>query len=599
MSDSNIRFIKLASYVAPDIKETPSEDWVLNGKNNSFFYYIIDRFNGSPTNGAIINGNKDLMYGRGLADKLTGEELDENVLKILPKEETKKIIFDYSLFYSSVMLVSKKGKKVVGVKQLPRETIGVQKVNDEGEIEGYWYCYDWSNRWKYKPKFYPKFNKDTVNEEEVFVAQTYTPGKFYFSNPEYISGLQYAEAEEEMSNYSINHIKSGLSFGYIINFNNGANLTKEQKDEIEQRITEKLTGSSNAGRFVISFNNGKEVEVTVTAFEVNEAHSQWDWLSKEAESKILRSHRVTNPILVGIKENVGLGNNADEMDVSERQYMKRVISPKQEVLIDAFEEILEAAGIKKELYFLPLSEVDEDGDDIDDEGIKKETNKEEVKETKKVTKEETKLAKLALSNQLIQLGEDMSDWELISETRVNYDTCDIEDAALEMAVLPSTPGEKSDSQDKGLFKVRYKYAPATLTKNDKGEVVSRDFCRQMIEANKVYRKEDIINANSLEVNPGWGEYGTEPYSIWLHKGGGDCHHYWMRQVYFRKRNPDGTFKPNKGLENDKKVSVNEAKKAGFEPAKNEKEVAMLPTDMPKRGFLHRYSSQFKSWLKQF
>ena len=107
----------------------------------------------------------------------------------------------------------------------------------------------------------------------------------------------------------------------------------------------------------------------------------------------------------------------------------------------------------------------------------------------------------------------------------------------------------------------------------------------MVVAGKIYRKEDIIAMDNKAVNAGWGPNGSNTYSIWFYKGGGDCHHYWMRKVYMRKRGSSGGFLPNDGLLNDKEVSVNEARKAGVPLQKNDAKVAKLPTDMPNNGFL--------------
>ena len=134
------------------------------------------------------------------------------------------------------------------------------------------------------------------------------------------------------------------------------------------------------------------------------------------------------------------------------------------------------------------------------------------------------------------------------------------------------------TNDKGFkFKVRYAYAPA------KFDDESREFCKEMVQAGKIYRKEDIMAMSSKAVNPGWGEGGANTYDIWLYKGGPNCYHKWTRVVYFRKRNTDGTFMPNKGLTNDKVVSEAQAKSQGFEPAKIGK-AGIAPKDMPNQGY---------------
>jgi hypothetical protein len=144
---------------------------------------------------------------------------------------------------------------------------------------------------------------------------------------------------------------------------------------------------------------------------------------------------------------------------------------------------------------------------------------------------------------------------------------------------------KQSDQDIALFKVRYQYAPLNLTFRN-GIPVSREFCVKMVNAAKIYRKEDIQAMLDEAVNPGWGPRGAANYDIWLYKGGGSCHHYWMRKTYFRKRDSKGQFLPDKGLENDKNISVNEARREGFTPPTNDALVAKRPVDMPNQGFLN-------------
>ena len=86
--------------------------------------------------------------------------------------------------------------------------------------------------------------------------------------------------------------------------------------------------------------------------------------------------------------------------------------------------------------------------------------------------------------------------------------------------------------------MRYRYAGAS-----EGQ---REFCKKMIAADKVYRKEDIELAETKVVNKGLGANGADTYSIWLYKGGVNCQHFWERKIYLRKGNES--------------LSVNEARK---------------------------------------
>src|SRR6056300_1168783 len=334
-----VSLIQLSNYVKPEIKEYPGRKWVLYGEQNWFFQYIIDRYNGSPTNEAIINTYCELIYGKGIA--INGENFVYNGLnEIFNKREQKKCIADYKIFGQYAMQILRaKGGGVAKILHIPINKLGMERADENGDINNVFYCDDWTNPNKFKPEPYPIFKGDLTQPIMIKMVQPYRPGKVYWSDPNYLSGLQYAEMEEEISNYCINHIKSGLSFGYIINFNNGGALSPEQKDDIERMIRERLTSSSNAGKFLLSFNDGKEAEVTVVPLEVNDAHNQWEFLTKESRQQLITAHGVF-PNLFGINDGGGFANNADELNVQSKLLQDLQITPMQSMFIDELAGIL-------------------------------------------------------------------------------------------------------------------------------------------------------------------------------------------------------------------------------------------------------------------
>ena len=125
--------------------------------------------------------------------------------------------------------------------------------------------------------------------------------------------------------------------------------------------------------------------------------------------------------------------------------------------------------------------------------------------------------------------EDLSDYELIDERPANeFD--DILHKELNLASVVSSSPQKKSEQDTLLFKVRYKYSQVGTT----SAAYSRDFCKMMMSAGKVYRKEDLDKQSTD--NEQFAPKGSSSYNIWLYKGGVNCRHYWMRQVYIRKDN---------------------------------------------------------------
>ena len=384
----------------------------------------------------------------------------------------------------------------------------------------------------------------------------------YFSDPDYLSGITYAEVEEEISNLYINSIKQGLSAGYIINVPDGYQWTPEEKEDFEKLVKQRLTGSTNASNFIISF-NGADVDVTVTPFPVNDnVHKQWEFLTEEAKQQLLTAHRATSPSIVGIVSSSGFSNTADEMDTAEQQLVKRVIRPKQDHLTDALEEILTFYGINLNLFFKPPLQ-------------RLQLNQKPTQMGKHICMSEDEGgATESMADMLIGLGEDSNeDYSLLCSADVDYDTDDDIYGLIQFATSTGTarPNAKS-SQDSADVKIRYRYVgnPAP----------ERIFCKKMMLANKLYRKEDILQMDKAGINDGFGLGGSNSYSIWLWKGGGristkfpngTCKHKWQREIYLNRK---GGVDVNSPLA--KTISTSEARRKGYKVPVNDSDVSVTP-----------------------
>ena len=515
-----ISLIQMSNYVKPDIYESYGRKWVLNGKDNSFFKYVIDRFNGSPTNESIINTYCELIYGKGISVNGTNE-IYEDLNEIFNKREQKKCIADYKIFGMYAMqFIRSKGGTIASIEHLPIDKLGMEKTDGKGNINNVYFCDDWSNTYKRKPQKLPMFKGKMTESLMVKVVAPYQPGKVYFSDPNYLAALQYAELEEEISNFSINHIQNGLSFGYIINFNNGGALSDEQKSQIEFKIKQKLTGSNNAGKFILSFNDGKEAEVTVVPLEVNDAHSQWEFLSREAMNKIVVAHGAF-PALFGLETSGGFASNADELDVQSKLIQDYSITPMQQTFIDELSSVLEINGLETDLAFIPLRDTYKSTEESTVEEAEPTDNTVDEEETVELSSQNVEL--------LLNKGEDINydEWELVDDRRCDEITLKEHDlnTVFEFASVPKTSNKKSE-QDTSIFKIRYRYAG-----NPKPE---REFCKKVMLSNKLYRAEDL-DAN-YNYNEELATTGEDSYNIFQFKGGVNCKHYWQRVIFLKKGN---------------------------------------------------------------
>ena len=565
----SIKIVQLGTYTSPKVKEEKNKDYVSYGDDNNYFQYLIDRYNGSPTNNAAINGISQLIFGEGLDASDSNKNPDgyAKMKGLFRNDCVQKLANDLKLMGQCSMQViySKDRSQIVQVEHFPVETLRAEKCNEDGDIEAYFYHSNWS---KVKPqdnlKRIPAFGFSNEGIEILYV-KPYKTGYYYYSPVDYQGGLQYSELEEEIANYHLNNIMNGLAPSMLINFNNGV-PTEEERQMIESRIKDKFSGTSNAGRFILSFNDNNDQSASIEPVQLSDAHNQYQFLSDESMRKIMVSHRIVSPMLLGIKDQTGLGNNAEELKTASNLMDNTVIRPFQNLLIDAFDKILAFNEISLRLYFKTLQPIEftELDNAMTKEQVEEETgqklslSEQELKEPcwegyemigwktkdgKKVPNcvpvEAAEEMRKSVLEALESVGEELSEeYVLVDERPADHERDAHIEGIMNFAnVIKGTPS-KSSEQDTSLFKVRYQYAPLSVSEN------SRDFCKKMVKAQKLYRVEDLNK--ELSVNEGFGEGGSNSYNPFLFKGGVNCKHFWMRKIYMRK--------------NNRKISVNEARK---------------------------------------
>lgn len=599
---NDLRVVNLSTYTSPEIVEKSNKEWVSYGTDNNYFSYLIDRYNGSPTNNAIINGISEMIYGKGLdaLDSSKKPEAYARMMTLFHKDCVRKLCYDLKLMGQCSMQViySKDRKTIARVEHIPVENLRAEKCNDKGEIEAYYYSDNWQKVKNVKDcTRIPAFSYSNEPIEIVYV-KPYRAGYKYYSSPDYQGGLQYAELEEEISNYHLNNILNGLAPSMLINFNNGT-PNAEERQMLENRIYQKFSGSSNAGKFILAFNDNPESAATIEPIQLSDAHNQYQFLSDESGKKIMVAHRVVSPMLLGIKDSSGLGNNADELKTASILMDNTVIRPFQTLLIDAFDSILAYNNISLKLYFKTLQPLEfTDLENVVDE----ETREEET--GVKLSQDLPDELGSDIADALIDLGQDeeelLKDFEVIDEREVNYE----HEAELDEVVNDLNKKEEEDksllskiwefvstgsakpyreSEQDGTskqtkeegneFLVRYMYAPART------KATSRQFCSKMVSAKKVYRKEDIVAMENKVVNAGFGKGGSDTYSIWLYKGGARCNHKWLRKTYVRKEGAKSLGEA---------ISTTEARKRGFKPEANAQKVPVAPKDMKYKGYTAEY-----------
>jgi hypothetical protein len=581
MSD-NIHIINLSSYQTPLIQESKRDNWVEFGEDNNYFQYLIDRYTYSTTNNAIINNISRLIYGRGLSALDASKKPNEyaQMMSLFHADCVRKLVVDRKMLGQCAIQVhySKDRKRILKAYHMPVNLLRAEKCNKDGEIEGYYYSDNWLDVKKYAPKRIPAygFSNELI---EILYVKPYTVGMKYYAYPDYQGAVPYAKLEEEIADYLINEVQHGFSGTKVINFNNGI-PTEEQQSIITNKVNAQLTGSKGL-RTIVAFNASETSKTTVDDIPLNDAPEHYSYLSEECLRKIMLGHNVTSPLLFGIATSTGFSSNADELKNSTILFDNMVIKPMQDELLEAFDRILAYNGISLKLFFKTLQPLEF----MDLENA----------QTEEQVAEETG-TELSAVNPLMELGEDENpEWILIDEHEVDYDTDETDNELLskepkqsllsKVVNLVSTGDPRPNlrsSQDAVIDGVKFitRYIYAGEEKEN-----GREFCKKMMSLAKqkrVYRKEDIIKMGSQAVNPGLGIDGAPTYSIWLYKGGANCHHRWNKRVY--------ATLSGKALDINskevKQIAGAKAAKLGY-VIKNPSLVSQRPIDMPNQGYYRK------------
>jgi len=551
---SEFGFVNLSTYTSPEIKEISGEDYIEYGADNNYFQYLIDRYNGSPTNNAAINGISQAIYGKGLNATDSSRKPNEyaQMVSLFKKDVVRKLCYDLKLMGQCAMQIiySKDRKTIAQIEHMPIETLRAEKCNDDGDIPAYYYFKDWPNiKRSDNPLRIPAYGMSNENIE-IYYVKPYKSGFYYYSPVDYQGGLQYAELEEEVSNYHLNNIMNGLAPSMLINFNNGT-PNQEERQLIEAKIAQKFSGTSNAGKFILAFNDNKESSAEITPVQLSDAHNQYQFLSEEATRKIMVAHRIVSPMLLGIKDSSGLGNNAEEIKTASLLMDNTVIRPFQELLIDSFDNILAYNDIALNLYFTtlqPLEFTEVDSSIQGAEDIEEETGVETEDSATELSSDNTEVLLGSLGKSGTQMGDE---WVVVDELDEDSEYSNEDWAAFLINEKPQTTLSKvrelvglkdfvtskadgsaySDLDSKnGLYKIRYKYARGMT-----GSGKSRDFCENMMSMSSmgtVWRIEDIDKASNFEdVNVEFRHKPSMRYNIFELKGGIYCKHKWVRVLY--------------------------------------------------------------------
>ena len=616
----NILNINLQASTAPIIQEVRGRDYIEYGTDdwrNLYPQFLIDLYYSSSTNAAIINATSEMIAGENLIAEET-DNLDSYVrlqkfMAHANSNETlheviKKVAFDFKLqgAYALNIIWNRERTAIAEIYHVPVERVRAGRPTLTGVVDTFYVSADWGNLRANKPHAIPAFNmNDRTSPNQLLYTGLYSPNMDVYFTPDYLAANNWSLIDKSVAEFHLNNIQNGFSGSYFISFANGI-PTQEERIQIENSLTEKFAGASNSGKFILTFSDDKTRTPEINPISVSNADRQYLALQELLVQNILTGHRVTSPMLMGIKSDTGLGNNADELNSASNFYTNTVVKPFQQHIKKSLGKIFDVNQMNIPIEIEQLKPITTRFTNQDlaavmtQDEIREELGLPPLKNEEVVVEDDfTKMAEVTeLEKWISEVGEDMpEEWELVDEEIVDGEHLDfnfeetLNDIANEKVELASTPTARPNarsSQDgvnksyNDYYKVRYVYATDNFLVNKSG--TSREFCELMVAAKKLYRKEDLVNVDSNKVNFGFGhptsEYPEgEPYNIFLFKGGPQCRHFFLRKIFKTSlRNAKSK------ISDSQVISYTKARSEGFTAERNDKLVAIAPQRMKNNGY---------------
>jgi hypothetical protein len=311
----------------PVMLENRSGKYITYGFANEYPYYLLDNYRRSSKHNAIVNGKVNYIMGGGwqAGDDLTVEQ-QARFIKFFDgmsstedlNDITEKLVLDLELFNGFAVAVtwSKLGT-IAKMEHVPFEKIRVDKEEKMFQVAD-WYNDDMMQLF---PKVgdiekIPAFDPENRLGKQLFYYRVYAAGVKHYPLPEYIGGNAWIEADVQVANFHNNNLRNNFWGGYLINFNNGIPTPEEQGD-IERQIKRKFSGTDNAGRFVVTFNDEAANAPTLEPLTPSDMDKQFEVLNKSIQQEIFIAHRVTNPMLFGVKTEGQLGGRNELVEAYE------------------------------------------------------------------------------------------------------------------------------------------------------------------------------------------------------------------------------------------------------------------------------------------
>jgi hypothetical protein len=341
--------INFAVAPPPKFKEARGQEWYTYGEKNDFPKVILDLYNSSALHNAIVTQKAQFIAGKDTTVTLTGNTSAQagaaNALNYANPYESWhdlrfKCAMDLENFggYAIQAVWNVPGTRVVAFYHLPFDKCRVNQ--DASKV---WYSEDWADRRTDKLEF-PAFNPEEPGGTQVMWFKQYRAGEGVYPLPDWYPARTYIEIDTKIADFHYNNITNGFSLGKIIQIFKGE-PTEDIKSEFDRKFKANTTGTENANGVLISWMEKGEDPLQVVDLMPGDFDKQYLQLSETVRDNIFYAHRVTSPMLFGVRVEGQLGGR-NELTQAYEVFDRAYVAPKREQMERIFTRMFQAMGFQ-------------------------------------------------------------------------------------------------------------------------------------------------------------------------------------------------------------------------------------------------------------
>jgi hypothetical protein len=360
-----IKFLKFDDVPLPIYKEVKGKDYIFYGERNDYPNYLLRIYNNSAKHNAIVTGKVDYICGNGWTVKAEDEMQKAKAYGIIDKvnkkeeslnEVTNKLVTDLTIFggYYLQVIWTKATGEIAELYHVDYYKVRTNLDNSEFYVSNNWIKNDNVNP---RPDYetYPAFDPNNPTGSQILYFKEYRAGLNTYSLPDYRGAISYIELDISIGEYHLNTINNGMFSSKLINLN-GGKVSQEEEDRIERQFQNKFSGSKNAGKFMLAFNDSKENEPSIIDLSGTELDKHFDLLNLTVQQEIFSGHKITSPMLFGIKTEGQLGGRS-EMREAYQLFQNTYVNAKQRALEEVVNYLFKFNDIIADLELKPTEPI--------------------------------------------------------------------------------------------------------------------------------------------------------------------------------------------------------------------------------------------------